>query len=223
MKLSSKEAYELLIQDVIFEEADFLKEKNRWVQHCINVGIAAGRIAKKLGLNDDFAQACGYLHDVGRKISHPRHVIEGYYYLQNRGYEEMARFCITHSFINNDINLTAGGPLRADTAALVSSYLNIHSANIYDHIIQLCDLFCLDTGFTTIEKRILDISLRKGVYDNSLNHFYYALHLKSSIERQMGCSLYSLFPEIPNEYILSISDDRNQLEALLSQPFTKKE
>lgn len=79
----------------------------------------AGRIAIQRGLNSDFAIAYGYLHNVGRKISHPRHVVEEYFYLQNRGYEEMVRYCITHSFIDNNIYLTAGGPLRYDTELLV--------------------------------------------------------------------------------------------------------
>lgn len=45
--------------------------------------------------------------------------MEEYFYLQNRGYEEMVRYCITHSFIDNNIYLTAGGPLRYDTELLV--------------------------------------------------------------------------------------------------------
>ena len=43
-------------------------------------------------------------------------------------------------------------------------------------------MFCLDSGFTTIEKRLLDISVRKGVYSNSYEHFCSALSLKSKIE-----------------------------------------
>ena len=217
MKLNSREAYHLLVQDVIFEEQDFLKSENRWVNHCINVGIAAGRIAKRLGLDDDFAQACGYLHDVGRKISHPRHVIEGYYYLKSRRYEEMARYCITHSFIDNNISLTAGGPLLAETEKLVVPYLNTHPVTIYDNLIQLCDLFCSDVGFTTIEKRVLDISIRKGVYDNSAQHFQSALNLKKRIENYMGCSLYTLFPEISDTDVLNISADMQKLQSLFNE------
>lgn len=152
MKLNAKSAYQLLIDGVIQESNDFNKPENRWIKHCVFAGVAAGRIARRLGLDGDFAEACGYLHDVGRKISHPAHVVEGYRYLKSRGYDEMARYCITHSFVDNDIRLTAGGPLRTDTEALVAPYLETHPATIYDNIVQLCDLFCLDSGFTTVEK-----------------------------------------------------------------------
>lgn len=217
MKLNSGEAYQLLIKDVIFDDRDFDKVENRWVKHCINVGIASGRIARKLGLDGDFAEACGYLHDVGRKISHPAHVVEGYRYLVNRGYDEMARYCITHSFIDSDIHLIAGGPLQADTETLVAPYLETHPATIYDNIVQLCDLFCSEEGFTTVEKRLLNISARTGIYSNSYEHFCSALKLKERIEKQMGCSLYSLFPEVSSVDLANVSINYYELETLLTQ------
>lgn len=222
MKLNAKSAYQLLIDGVIQESNDFNKPENRWIKHCIFAGVAAGRIARRLGLDGDFAEACGYLHDVGRKISHPAHVVEGYRYLKSRGYDEMARYCITHSFVDNDVRLTAGGPLRTDTEALVAPYLETHPATIYDNIVQLCDLFCLDSGFTTVEKRLLDISVRKGVYSNSYEHFCSVLNLKSKIEKQMGCSLYSLFPEISSVDLSNVFSDYQKLESLLNQSPVKK-
>ena len=222
MRLNSQDAYQLLIKDVITSEEDWNQPENRWLKHCIYVGEAAGRIAAQMELDSDFASALGYVHDIGRKVSHPRHVIEGYSYLMRLGYDEMARSCLTHSFIDNDINLTAGGPLRTDTQAMMLPYLDSHPVNIYDNIVQLCDLFCLDTGYTTVEKRMLDISKRKGVFSNSLEHFHSALNLKVRIEEQLGCSLYDLFPEISKEDILHIRKDRDELERLLVVPMIKK-
>ena len=83
-------------------------------------------------------------------------------------------------------------------------------------------MFCLDSGFTTIEKRLLDISVRKGVYSNSYEHFCSALNLKSKIEKQMGCSLYSLFPEISSVDLSNVFSDYQKLESLLNQSPVKK-
>ena len=47
-----------------------------------------------------------------------------------RDSDEMARYCITHSFVDNDIRLTAGGPLRTDTEALVAPYLETISRSL---------------------------------------------------------------------------------------------
>lgn len=85
------------------------EDKNKWVKHCIYVGIGAGRIAERLNLDSDYAQALGYIHDIGRKISHPNHTIIGYKYMIENGYPEEARSCLTHSFIDNNIFYTAGG------------------------------------------------------------------------------------------------------------------
>ena len=221
MRITASEAYQLLLKDVVCSVEDWNRPENRWVKHCVYVGEAAGRIAECLGVDSDFAKALGYVHDIGRKVSHPRHVIVGYSYLMKLGLDEMAGSCLTHSFIDNDIRLTAGGPLRTDTEALVAPYLNSHPATIYDNIVQLCDLFCLETGFTTIEKRMLDISLRKGVYDNSKDHFEHVLKLKKRIEDKMGCSLYSLFPEIPENDRNQIKDNRQKLMFLLEKPPVK--
>lgn len=212
MKLASTKAHELLLEDVVNNENDLEKPENRWVKHCLYVGIAAGRIAKKLVLDEDYAIALGYIHDIGRKISHPNHVIEGYKYMIEKGYNEEARSCLTHSFIDNNILYTAGGgPDNKEKYDFINDYLHSVDLTLYDNIIQLCDLFCLETGFTTIERRLLDITQRKGVFSNSELHFTKTLELKERLEKLMGYSLYDLFPEISRDCLNSVERDREEI------------
>ena len=89
----------------------------------------------------------------------------------------------------------------------------------YDNIIQLCDLFCSSSGYTTFEKRILDITKRKGVYPNSQEHFEEVMKLKNEIEEMMGIKIYDLFPQIKKEDLDSRKDDYNELMELFK---TKK-
>ena len=215
-KLTSKKAIELLFKDVIKENNDILKPENRWIMHCLHVGYAAGRIAKKLELDEDYALALGFIHDIGRKISHPKHPIEGYEYMKKCGFEKEGEICLTHSFINNDINLVAGGaPSDSDEYLYIDSFLKGKVPNIYDNIVKLCDLFCLDKGFTTVEKRILDVYSRKGIYQYSKEHFEATLKLKEVIEKELECSLYELFPEISKEDINSINEDSNKIMQMI--------
>lgn len=216
-RLDSKKALDLLLKDVINHSNELSEDKNRWVRHCIYVGIGAGRIAERLGLDSDYAIALGYVHDIGRKISHPNHTIAGYKYMIENGYADEARSCLTHSFIDNNIYYTAGGiPEGQDRFDYMNDFLLSTTLNIYDNIVQLCDLFCLETGFTTIEKRLLDITVRKGVYDTSPTHFEKTMELKARLEEMMECSLYDIFPEI-DEVILSQADDNyNKLVDLLN-------
>ena len=216
-KLSAKRALDLLFKSVICTSADLDKPENKWVKHCIYVGVGAGRIATKLGLDSDYAQALGYIHDIGRKISHPNHTIAGYKYMISEGYPEEARSCLTHSFIDNNIYYTAGGvPKGQDRFDYMNNFLQSTELTIYDNIIQMCDLFCLDTGFTTVEKRLLDITIRKGIFDNSLLHFEKTMELKSRFEEMMGCSLYELFPEIDDETLALANKEHNKLIDLLN-------
>lgn len=217
-KLTVDKALSLLLKDVIYKKEDLEESKNRWVKHCIYVGIAAGRIAERIGLDSDLAVALGYIHDIGRKISHANHTIAGFEYMIGEGYEEEARICLTHSFIDNNIYYTAGGvPEPKDRYDYMNNYLINTSATLYDNIIQMCDLFCLETGFTTIEKRMLDISRRKGIYSNSRDHFDKVMELKSRLESIMGCSLYDLFPEISLEDKDNIDKDHEAIMKIFNK------
>lgn len=216
-KLSAKDALDLLFKCVIHNSSDLEKPENKWVKHCIYVGVGAGRIASRLGIDCDYAQALGYVHDIGRKISHPNHTIAGYKYMISEGYPEEARSCLTHSFIDNNIYYTAGGlPEGQDRFDYMNSFLQSTELTIYDNIVQMCDLFCLDTGFTTIERRLLDITVRKGVFDNSMLHLEKTMELKSRLEEMMGCSLYELFPEIDHVALAMADEEHSKLVDLLN-------
>ncbi len=216
-RLNSKTALDLLLKDVIHDSKELGEDRNKWVRHCIYVGIGAGRIATKLGVDGDYAQALGYVHDIGRKISHPNHTIAGYKYMIENGYPLEARVCLTHSFIDNNIYYTAGGvPEGQDRFDYMNSFLESTTLNIYDSIVQMCDLFCLETGFTTIERRLLDITLRKGVYDTSPMHFCKTMELKARLEEMMGCTLYDLFPEIDVGALAQADEDYDKLVDLLN-------
>lgn len=211
--MNSSLALALLLQNT--DVSDLAKDENRWIMHSLYVGQAAGRIARQLKLDADYAETIGYLHDIGRMFDHRNHVIEGYKYLDNLGFPDIARYCITHSFIDNIIpNTAGGGPKDDESYRFIQDKLDNYELNIYDNIVQLCDLFCLETGYTTFEKRILDITKRKGVYPNSLEHFSAIMALKDRLETMMGISIYELFPTIDRHEIEECDNDREELMEL---------
>ncbi|MDE5630947.1 MAG: HD domain-containing protein [Bacilli bacterium] len=243
-RMNAQEALNLLLKDVINDPTEIALDKNRWVRHCLYVGIAAGRIARAINANsehyayfkdyideygpldEDYAIALGYIHDIGRKINHPLHTTEGYRYLCDMGYEEEARSTLTHSFIDNDINNSADAVIGKDRYDFINNYLHSVELTPYDNIIQLCDLFCLETGFTTVEGRLLDITKRKGVYENSLIHFNKTMELFSRFEldddyqelisdenglSKDALSFYAIFPEISKESLDKRDEDRREL------------
>lgn len=60
------------------------------MQHSIRVATCAEKIAKKCGLDSEKSFVLGLLHDIGRKfgVTHFAHVVDGYKYLMNLGYNE---------------------------------------------------------------------------------------------------------------------------------------
>ncbi len=189
MKLTKEKALELL------EDAKKTTLDEGWIIHSLCVGETAGAIAQKLGLDVDKAITLGYIHDIGKRNKNTiGHVLNGYEFLKSLGYdEEYCNICLTHSYLNNDYLCTAGGipkdiPFR-------TKFIKEHEYTIYEKIINLCDLMCKQNRMT-LEKRLIDIMVRKGVAENTVYHINEAEKLKEEIEKMMGCSVYSLFNDI---------------------------
>ena len=52
------------------------------------------------------------------------------------------------------------------------------------------------TNLTTIEKRLIDLLIRHGIYKNSHYHLVEAMKLKEYFDNLLGYNLYDLFPEL---------------------------
>jgi len=180
------------------------KLNSSWsADHSRRVGEAAARIAKVINLDVEKARTLGYIHDIGKQFDlGSSHVIIGYEYMKSLGYEEeYANICLTHSFLNNDINCVAAGipSKKSDSYIFVNDFVKNHKYTIYEEIINLCDLMCTDE-FMTLEERLIEIITRRGAYSNTQYHVNEALKLKEKIDNLIGKNLYSLFPEIVNRY-----------------------
>lgn len=198
MKLTSKEARELL-------EIERKNVKDdRWIEHSICVGDSAGILAKALkekGHNVDVDKVItlGYVHDIGKYTGESHgHVMRGYEYLKNKGYdEEYANICLTHSYLNNDILCTAGGVPDKENNPFLTDFIKNHEYTIEEKLINLFDLMCT-TKILTLDKRLIDIVLRKGVFSNTQYHVKETYKLKEYFDNLLGYNLYDLFPEIKN-------------------------
>lgn len=198
MKITSKEAKELL-------EIERQKTKDdRWITHCLSVGDSAGRIAKALNdkgysVDVDKTITLGYLHDIGKHNGESQgHVMRGYEYLKSKGYDdEYANICLTHSYLNNDIVCTAGGVPNPDDNPFLANFIKKHEYTIEEKLINLCDLMCPQANKVfTIDKRLIDIMIRKGAYSNTQYHIKETYKLKEYFDNLLGYNLYGLFPEI---------------------------
>ena len=198
MRLTSKNARNLL------EEERKKSNDDRWIEHCLCVGDSAGRIAKALnekGYNVDIDKTItlGYLHDIGKYNGESHgHVMRGYEYLKERGYDdEYCNICLTHSYLNNDIVCTAGGVPNPNDNLFLTDFIKNHEYTIEEKLINLCDLMCPQGNEVfTIDKRLIDIMIRRGAYSNTQYHIKETYKLKEYFDSLLGYNLYDLFPEI---------------------------
>ena len=189
MKLTSEKALEML------ETFRSKMEDTGWINHSICVGNTAGKIASALGLDAEKAKTLGYIHDIGKGIGEFKdHVMNGYQYLLELGYdEEYANICLVHSYLNNDVMCTAGGIPR--DIPFRTEFIKNHEYTIYEKIINLCDLMCTSVVMT-VDKRLIDIVIRRGAYSNTQYHVQETYKLKKYMDDKLGFNVYDLFPEI---------------------------
>ena len=171
-----------------------------WASHSRYAAAAARILAGYLpDLQAEAAYSMGLLHDIGRRegVSDMRHIVDGYRFLSTQGFEDAARICLTHSYpIPNARTFTGEWDGTAQELNFVQEYLDRNPYNDYDRLLQLCDALALPTGFCLIEKRLVDVALRRGVNEYSVPRWQAFLQIQKDFEAVLGRSIYTLLPGI---------------------------
>ena len=171
----------------------------KWKDHSENAALAARRIAEAAGLDGDKAYVLGLLHDIGRRtgVAAVRHIIDGYDYAMSRGWDEVARVCLTHSFPIRDIEADIG---KKDITPAQYTFIRDFLASLeyddYDRLILLCDALAEADGLCILEKRFVDTTRRYGIYPFTVDRWNRTYEFKDYFEQKIGRSIYALLPGI---------------------------
>jgi hypothetical protein len=200
---SGMENSALMLLPSIEEAHALLSEAERmnpgeWASHSLFVARAAAAIAAAVpGMDADAAYTLGVLHDIGRRagVMDMYHILTGYRYLMELGYPYAARICLTHCFPLQDIRSVGsnwdGTPKELD---FVAAYIEPLVYDDYDRLIQLCDALALPDGFCLIEQRFVDVALRRGINDLTIDRWRATFEIQRSFEAAAGTSIYRLLP-----------------------------
>ena len=176
-----------------------------WVGHSVNVGIAARMIAEKVpSMDPEKAYILGLLHDIGRRVGIvdiPTHICEGYKYCMQKGWDEAARICMTHSYLR--MRDEFGYEPETEQEKAIKAYIMNCEADDYDRLIQLCDSLAVDYGFVILEKRFVDVTRRYGIMEDYIRGWETAFAIKEAFEKEMGCSVYDVLPDIGRTTLLT--------------------
>lgn len=188
------------------EEAKFILDEGSklnpgpWREHSLHVGKAAELIANEdKELDGNIAFALGLLHDIGRRygVTSMRHSIDGYKFAIERGYPLLGRICITHSFPYKNIDAVFGKwDCSNEEYKFVKDYLDNIDFSVYDKLIQLCDALALPTGYCLMEKRMLDVAIRHGVNQYTIEKWKATFEIQNYFEERIGKSIYKILPNV---------------------------
>lgn len=170
-----------------------------WTDHCKYAAQAAELIAGPCGMDAEKAYVCGLLHDIGRRtgIAQMRHIIDGYDYMMSKGWDEVARICLTHSFPIPDIEKDLSKvDITEEQYAFVRTFLESIEYDFYDKLIILCDCLADKYGLCILEKRFVDVARRYGNFPFTVERWNKTYDYKDEFEAIIGRSIYTLFPNI---------------------------
>lgn len=159
----------------LIEEAAILNP-GPWIDHNKTAGMCARLIAGKCqDMDSDVAYVMGLLHDIGRRegIMDMRHIYTGYLFMRSLGYDDCARICLTHSFPYKNIGAYNGqNDCSSKETKFIEAFINSIEYNDYDKLIQLCDALSFPNGPTCVEKRLVDVVLRRGFNDSKVESIF---------------------------------------------------
>lgn len=176
-----------------------------WDEHARYVARAARAIAAAdARLDPSRAYVLGLLHDVGRRTGGPgvapvRHLLDGYYFMRELGYDGVARVCLTHSFpapLKDTGTFANPWECPAEERRMVQAFLDGLEYTAEDRLIQLCDALGEADGFCLVEKRLVDVALRHGFNDLTLPKWRAYMGLKAEFDEATGGSIYRLLPGV---------------------------
>ena len=169
-----------------------------WVDHSRYVAQACRNLAARCAhLEEETAYCYGILHDIGRYagVTSEKHLIDGYRYCMERGWEKAAQICISHAFMVKDIASSIGVfDMPQSDVEFMARFVRDAVYDDYDRLVQLCDALALPTGFCLLEKRFVDVAIRYGVHPATVDRWKAVLEIKDHFESVIGTSIYACLP-----------------------------
>lgn len=165
-----------------------------WARHSEVVAFCAEQIAKECqDMDTEKAYVIGLLHDIGRRfgVMHFGHIYNGYQYMTELGYDEVARICVSHSFSVQRIEDYIGTfDVTSEQQKVIENYLEQMIYDDYDRLIQLCDSIGAAEGVVSMEERMGDVKRRYGNYPQ--DKWDKNFSLKEYFSNKIGKDIYTL-------------------------------
>ena len=167
-----------------------------WANHSRIAARVAETIAEKCNLDTHRAYVSGLLHDIGRYegVTNLHHVYAGYKLMMDKGYNQIAEICMTHSFPAQNFKEFFGvNDCTPEESNLIESFISNKTYNEYDKLIQLCDTIGSADGVCLMEVRMINVIRRYGFTSHTTNKIEAIFNLKTYFDNKCNMNIYDLF------------------------------
>ncbi len=169
--------------------------KDEYIFHTRSIAATAAKIAAAAGLDAEKAHIVGLLHDYGKRQDEFRggrfHGVDGYDAMNELGYSEVARICISHSFPIADFDIKNYPKFSEADLLYAKKILNNMVYDDYDYLIQFCDLLFEGLNMVGINARVRGIMSRYGLqFQNVAVLWKNGCRLKKYFDDKLGKDVY---------------------------------
>ena len=191
----AKELYDFAVKKTDILNLKSAGSKGLSAAHYQNVGFIALKIAEQAGMDMQKAYILGLLHDYGeyieKTIPNTFHGTAGYDEMMSKGFDEVARTCLSHSFFNTDFEPKDFPAYDAKQIIRASNLLKQQIFDDYDRLIHLSDLMAPYQKIDTIENRIKMIKEKYHLTeDDAASKIKQAKQLKDYFDKKCQKDVY---------------------------------
>jgi HD superfamily phosphodiesterase len=166
-------------------------------KHCENVAYVASRIAEAASMDANKAYILGLFHDCGGYIEHTVkgtfHGTAGYDLMMEKGFDEVARTCLSHSFYNADFNIEDFASYDTKELQRAKQLLQLQSWDDYDRLIYLADKMAPYDYIDTVENRVEMIRTRYHLSDErAVRLLRESRDIKNYFDERCGQDIYQI-------------------------------
>lgn len=167
-------------------------------QHSLLVATCAEILATKIpGMDTKKAYALGLLHDYGKVVDERTcnlfHGLCGYMIMSQLGFDEVAKICLTHTFIDKDFKYDDYITYPKEELQECKKILKGIEYDDYDRLIQMSDMMVTVVGFKSLRERMNFIRNKYKLCPLTIkNKYRQVLKLKAQFDKLCGCDIYRL-------------------------------
>jgi HD superfamily phosphohydrolase YqeK len=193
----TKKLYAFFQEKMLITDAAIDELPGTSAKHTENVAFIASRIAEAAGMDATKAYILGLFHDCGdyieKTVKGTFHGTAGYDLMMEKGFDEVAKVCLSHSFCTADFNFDDFAAYERKELVRAKKLLQTMPLDDYDRLVYLADKMSPHDYIDTIEHRVEMIRNRYHLSDKRASELLKETKdVKDYFDQKCGQDVYKI-------------------------------